>query len=48
VDDVRAVLAANVQIDVGLIRATLGELETVLDQTDLLPAFDDALARARR
>lgn len=47
-DDVRAVLAANVRIDVGLIRATLGELETILDQADLLPAFDDVLARVRR
>lgn len=47
-DDVRTVLAANAQIDVGLIRTTLGELETILDQADLLPAFDDALARARR
>jgi hypothetical protein len=43
-DDVRNVLAVQVDVDVGYIRAVLGDLEDALGQSDLLPTFERALA----
>lgn len=48
-DDVVAILAAHPsQLDLSLIRNTLGMMETALGQSDLLPAFEGALDRAKR
>jgi hypothetical protein len=45
--DVQAILAAQAPtLDVALIRSTLTLLEQALDQRDLLPAFEEAFARA--
>jgi hypothetical protein len=46
-EDVVAVLAANPDLDLALVRETLRDLEGALAQSDLLPAFERALARAR-
>jgi hypothetical protein len=48
VDDIHALLVAHPECDEARIRRLLGLLEGALDQRDLLPAFDAALARARR
>ena len=46
--DVQAILAARLpELDLGLIRETLALLEQALDQSDLTPAFERLLARAR-
>ena len=47
-DDVVAILAADAALDLGIIRETLGLLERALDQSDLLPALETLLERARR
>ncbi|MBI1736022.1 MAG: nucleotidyl transferase AbiEii/AbiGii toxin family protein [Candidatus Rokubacteria bacterium] len=48
-DDVVAVLRANIdRIELGGVRATLRALEQALARADLLPAFDRALADAKR
>jgi hypothetical protein len=48
VDDVVAILAAHPDdLDLDLVRSTLRMLEEALDQTDLLPALEQALALAR-
>lgn len=48
-EDAAAILAAQGStLDVDLIRELLELLERALDQRDLLPAFESALARARR
>lgn len=47
-DDVVAILAAHPDdLDLDLVRATLRMLEEALDQSDLRPALDQALASAR-
>jgi hypothetical protein len=48
VDDIHALLVAHSECDEVRVRRLLGLLEGALDQRDLLPAFDAALARARR
>jgi hypothetical protein len=45
IDDVESLLEARRDIDVGVIRETLRLAETLLDQSDLLPAFEQLLAR---
>jgi hypothetical protein len=48
VDDVVAILAAHPDdLDLDLVRGTVRMLEEALDQSDLLPALDQALASAR-
>jgi hypothetical protein len=48
-DDVHAMLAAQGdQLDVRYVRETLAVLEAVLSQSDLLPAFEQALEHIRR
>jgi len=48
-EDVVAILAAQAEgIDLASLRELLGELELALDQSDLIPALDDALERAMR
>jgi len=47
-DDVVAVLAANADLGLALVRETLQQLEWALDQSDLLPLFEQALLRSRR
>ena len=48
IEDVTAILRrAPEGLDEGEVRGTLRELETMLDQTDLLPLFDGAPRRAR-
>lgn len=47
VEDVLAMLAAN-DVDAEAVRADLRELELLLDQSDLLPAFEAAVRRALR
>lgn len=47
VEDVVAILAARANLDINLLRSTLSLLEGALDQSDLLPALDAALERAR-
>lgn len=48
VDDVRSILSAHPDdLDLTLVRATLRMLEEALDQSDLLPALDKALASTR-
>ena len=47
VEDVVSMLAAN-DVDTGAVRADLLELEALLDQGDLSPAFEAALGRAAR
>lgn len=42
-DDVRALLASG-EVDVGVVRDLLGQLEAALDQSDLLPRFEAALS----
>ena len=49
VEDVRGILLERGgQLDLGTVRATLGLLEAALGQSDLQPAFEAELARARR
>jgi hypothetical protein len=49
IEDVRGILLERLtQLDLGTIRATLGLLEAALGQSDLQPAFEAELARARR
>jgi hypothetical protein len=49
VEDVRGILLERGgQLDLETVRATLGLLEAALGQSDLLPAFEAELARARR
>ena len=49
VEDVRGILLERGgQLDLGTVRATLGMLEAALGQSDLRPAFEAELARARR
>jgi predicted sugar kinase len=48
IDDVVAILAASDAIQVELIRDTLRLLEGALVQSDLLPAFEQALRQARQ
>jgi hypothetical protein len=49
VDDVIAIVAAQERtLDFGYVRGTLGTLERAIGQSDLLPAFEAAVARARR
>jgi hypothetical protein len=48
VDDVLAILAANADLDLDVIRETLGVLERALDQSDLVPAFEALVGRVRR
>jgi hypothetical protein len=48
VEDVTAMLVANPAHDVERIRAALRDLETALDQSDLIPGFESALKKARR
>jgi hypothetical protein len=48
IDDVIAILAAHPQdLDLKLVRETVREVEAALDQNDLTPALDRALAAAR-
>lgn len=47
IEDVEAMLAAVDDIDLDLLRGTLAMLEEALGQSDLSPAFEQALARAR-
>jgi hypothetical protein len=47
-DDVVSILDANPALDLRYVRDTLAMLEQALAQSDLLPALDAALARARR
>lgn len=48
-DDVVAIIAAqSAALDLAYVRDTLSLLERALAQSDLCPAFEDALARARR
>ncbi|MBA3949450.1 MAG: hypothetical protein H0X44_05825 [Acidobacteria bacterium] len=48
-EDIVAMAAAQGDaLDARAVRTTLGALEAALDQRDLIPAFDEALARARR
>jgi hypothetical protein len=48
IDDVRGVLATRQgELDLGEIRALLGLLEEALGQSDLLPLFEEELARTR-
>jgi hypothetical protein len=48
IDDVRGILIERLaQLDLDTIRATLGLLEAALGQSDLQPAFETELARAR-
>jgi hypothetical protein len=46
-DDVVSILSANPALDLRYVRDTLAILEQALAQSDLLPALDAALARAR-
>jgi hypothetical protein len=46
-DDIVAILAARADLDLDLLRGTLKLLEGALDQSDLLPALEAALVRAR-
>jgi hypothetical protein len=49
VEDVRGILFERLpQLDLAAIRSTLGLLEAALSQSDLQPAFEAELARARR
>ena len=49
VDDVIAIVAAQERtLDFGYVRGTLDTLERAIGQSDLLPAFEAAMARARR
>jgi len=49
VEDVRGILLERGgQLDLGTVRATLALLEAALGQSDLQPAFEAELARARR
>ena len=49
VEDVRGILLERLaQLDLETVRATLGLLEAALGQSDLQPAFEAELARARR
>jgi hypothetical protein len=49
VEDVRGILFERLpQLDLAVIRSTLGLLEAALSQTDLQPAFEAELARAQR
>jgi len=49
VDDVMAIAAAQERsLDLDYVRATLGTLERAIGQSDLLPAFEAAVTRARR
>jgi hypothetical protein len=49
VEDVVAIAAAQGErLDIAYIRQTLRELEQALSQSDLVPAFEQALARSRR
>jgi len=49
VEDVRGILLERGgHLDLGTVRATLGMLEAALGQSDLRPAFEAELARARR
>ena len=45
-DDVAAVVAGP-DLDLGYLRATLGELEQAIDRSDLLPLLESVLGRAR-
>ncbi len=47
VEDAVAILAANPHLEHTHIRATLRQLEQAIDQSDLLPLFEQALARSR-
>ncbi|TMA50805.1 MAG: hypothetical protein E6J75_19500, partial [Deltaproteobacteria bacterium] len=47
-DDALAILVANPALDAGLTRGTLELLEAALDRSDLVPAFEDLLRRARQ
>jgi hypothetical protein len=47
-DDVVAILAARPTADITYARDLLAEIEAAIDQSDLVPALDAALARARR
>lgn len=47
-EDVARVLAVHSDADVSAIRSLLGEIEEGVGQSDLVPAFEDALARAAR
>ena len=49
VDDVIAIVAAQERtLDFGYVRGTLDTLERAIGQSDLLPALEAAMARARR
>jgi hypothetical protein len=48
IDDVESLLVARPDLDTGVIRDTLRLAEMLLDQSDLLPAFEQLLARFRR
>jgi hypothetical protein len=48
-DDVTAIVAARTDtLDLDYVRDTLRLLEDALGQSDLLPALDESLSRARR
>jgi hypothetical protein len=47
-DDAAAVVAANPDLDSALVKTTLRELDAALDRHDLLPTFENLLARTRR
>ncbi len=48
-DDVRGILTRRLgDLDVGLIRSTLGMLEDALSRSDLLPLLDEELGRLRQ
>jgi hypothetical protein len=48
IEDVEGILAARAdRMDIALVRDTISMLEQALDQRDLSPAFEQALARSR-
>ena len=49
IEDIRGILRERLaRLDVDSIRSTLSMVEKALSQSDLVPVFDDELARARR
>ncbi|MBN1611035.1 MAG: hypothetical protein JW940_30670 [Polyangiaceae bacterium] len=48
IDDIEAILAARRDLDIGVIRETLCLAETLLDQSDLCPTFEQLLANTPR